>query len=48
MANCIHGITNCTFLCNDFDAMVRFYRDTLEMPHVLRFAMRTESRKKPA
>lgn len=34
MNNYIHGITNCTFFCNDFDAMVKFYRDTLEMEHV--------------
>ncbi len=36
----VHGITNCTFHCNDFDAMVKFYRDTLEMPHV--FTLRDE------
>ncbi len=39
----VHGITNCTYFCNDFDAMVRFYRDTLEMPHV--FTLRDEDGK---
>lgn len=34
MSHYVRGITNCTFFCNDFDAMVRFYRDTLEMEHV--------------
>ena len=41
MNNYIHGITNCTFYCNDYEAMLRFYRDTLEMPHV--FTLRDES-----
>lgn len=40
MNTSLHGITNCTFFCNDFDAMVRFYRDTLEMRHV--FTIRDE------
>lgn len=34
MNNYIHGITNCTFFCNDFDGMLEFYRDILEMQHV--------------
>ena len=40
MNSYVHGISNCTFYCNDFDSMVKFYHNTLEMSHV--FTLRDE------
>ena len=40
MNSLIHGITHCSFFCNDFEKMVSFYRDTLELPAV--FTLRNE------
>jgi lactoylglutathione lyase len=31
MKNTITGITHCSFYCKDFEKMVSFYRDTLEL-----------------
>lgn len=40
MNSLIHGIAQCSFLCNDFEKMVHFYRDVLELP--LAFMLRNE------
>ncbi len=32
--DCLKGITHCTFLCKDYDKMVRFYRDTLGLRQI--------------
>ncbi len=36
----IDRITHCSFRCNKFDETLRFYRDTLELPHA--FTLRNE------
>lgn len=43
MVEYIKGITHCTFLCRDYDAMVRFYRDILGLKQIFV----TPIRKKP-
>lgn len=40
MRNLINGVTHCSFFCKDFDKMVHFYRDILELPAV--FTLRNE------
>lgn len=32
MNNLLNGMAHISFLCTDFDKMLRFYRDTLELP----------------
>lgn len=40
MNNLLNGIANNCFLCKDFDKMLAFYRDTLELP--LAYMLRNE------
>ena len=40
MQNYIRGITHCSFYCNDFEKMLHFYRDILEIPAI--FTLRNE------
>ena len=40
MENYIVGITHCSFYCNDYEKMLHFYRDTLEIPAI--FTLRNE------
>jgi catechol 2,3-dioxygenase-like lactoylglutathione lyase family enzyme len=40
MKNIFTGITHCSFYCKDFEKMLSFYRDTLEIPAI--FTLRNE------
>lgn len=40
MKNYIGGITHCSFYCNDYEKMLHFYRNILELPAI--FTLRNE------
>lgn len=40
MKNTLRGITHCSFYCNDYEKMLHFYRDVLEIPAI--FTLRNE------
>lgn len=40
MKHLINGITHCSFYCNDFEKMLHFYRDIMEIPAI--FTLRNE------